>query len=184
MSREVPSLQGEGFNLEFRFGPLRRMFGLIIGIDKYKSEKIPNLQGCKSDAQSVVDLLSSRFRFTQFHCLTDDEATRSAILGGFETYLIDNVNINPGDAIVVYYAGHGCRADAPTRWGADDNQVETICPHDSDMTDPNGEKIFGIPHRTIGGLLRKLASKKGDNIVCIQHRSVSLPDYFAPAVRL
>jgi len=28
------------------------------------------------------------------------------------------------------------------RWGADDNQVETICPHDCEQTDPNGEKIF------------------------------------------
>ena len=139
----------------------------MIGIDRYKSDKIRNLQGSKADAQSVIDLLSRKFRIRSSHflCLADERATRSAIISGFQDHLIDNNNIERGDAIVIYYAGHGSRAAAPKGWVADETKVETICPYDERTFDCDGKEIFGIPDRTIGGLLRKLCSYKGDNIV-------------------
>jgi hypothetical protein len=66
---------------------------------------------------------------------------------------------------VIFYAGHGNRVAAPKGWIADNDRVETICPHDERTIGPDGKEIFAIPDRTIGGLLRRLASIKGDNIV-------------------
>jgi hypothetical protein len=149
------------------------MFGLIIGIDKYKSDEIRDLKGCKGDAQSVVDFLSHKFhiRSSHFLRLADERATRSAIIDGFQNHLINNSNIEHGDAIVIFYAGHGSRAFAPQGWIADNKKVETVCPHDERTIGRDGKEIFGIPDRTIGGLLRKLSFLKGDNIV----RVISCP---------
>jgi hypothetical protein len=143
------------------------MFGLVIGIDCYLSKDFVKLQGCKKDAQSMLDLLWRKFhiRPSHFLCLADESATRSAILDGFRRHLIENSDINHGDAIVIFYAGHGSCADAPAGWIADNNQVETICPHDERTRNHNKQTIYGIPDRTIGGLLRRLAHAKGDNIV-------------------
>jgi Caspase domain len=158
---------GTPFDLKFHFKPRSRLFGLIIGIDKYQSDEIRDLQGCKADAQSMVDLLSRKFhiRSSHFLCLANERATRSAIIAGFQHHLLENNNIERGDAILIFYAGHGSRATAPPQWFADEGKVETICPHDERTYDGNGNEIFGIPDRTIGGLLRTLCSFKGDNIV-------------------
>jgi hypothetical protein len=180
MSREVSATQsGTPFTLKFRFKPRSRLFGLIIGIDKYQSSSnqsggIHNLRGCKADAQSMVDLLSRKFhiRSSHFLCLADERATRNAIMNGFQHHLIENNNIERGDAILVFYAGHGSRAAAPKGWNADEKKVETICPYDERTFDCDGKEIFGIPDRTIGGLLRKLCSSKGDNIVRMTCRFV------------
>jgi hypothetical protein len=173
MVRKVSSTQaGRSFTLTFRFEP--RLFGLIIGIDKYMSQGIPDLQGCKTDAQSIVDLLSRKFRVPSPHilCLTDEKATRSAIITGFKKHLIQNNDIESGDAMVIFYAGHGSRVSAPKGWLADYNQVETICPHDERTIGCDGKEVFSIPDRTLGGLLRKLFSVKGDNIVRVMHQSI------------
>ena len=128
------------------------------------------------DAQSVVDLLSQKFhiRSSHFRCLADKNATRDAIIDGFQDHLIENNNIEHGDIIIIYYAGHGSRTTAPNGWDADDNKVETICPHDERTRDCNGDEIFGIPDRTISGLLRKLYKFKGDKIVRMTCHSLHL----------
>jgi hypothetical protein len=158
---------GTSFDLKLHFKPRSRLFGLIIGIDKYQSDEIRDLQGCKADAQSMVDLLSRKFHIWSSHflCLANKRATRSAIIAGFQHHLLENNNIERGDAILIFYAGHGSQVTALPQWFADEGKVETICPHDERTYDGNGKEIFGIPDRTIGGLLRKLCSFKGDNIV-------------------
>ncbi|KAH9931363.1 uncharacterized protein B0H18DRAFT_1142189 [Fomitopsis serialis] len=45
--------------------------------------------------------------------------------------------------------------------------VELICPHDEGMPDEGGRPTIGIPDRTFGGLMRRLAHEKGDNVVAI-----------------
>jgi hypothetical protein len=150
------------------------MFGFIVGVDEYKSGDIPNLHGCKRDAQSMVDLLSHKFHVPSSHflCLANENATRNAIISGFQKHLIENNNIERGDAIVIFYAGHGGRVDAPKGWVADDNQVETICPHDERTIGHDDREVFSIPDQTLCGLLRKLSSIKGDNIVRMPCRFV------------
>jgi hypothetical protein len=94
-------------------------------------------------------------------------ATRAAIIDAFHKHLTTNTNIDEGDAILFFYAGHGTRVNAPEDWPATDGKIETLCPHDERMEDDKGDKICGIPDRTINAMLRELAAKKGDNIVRI-----------------
>lgn len=159
---------GRSFTLNIRFGPRRWIFGLIIGIDEYKSPEILNLKGCKNDAQSIFDLLINKFHVPASHILflTNEKATRNAIISGFRSHFIQNGNIEHDDAMFVFYAGHGSQIAAPNGWVRDGSKIETICPHDERTVGWDGKKISGIPDRTIDGLLRMLASTKGDNIVC------------------
>ena len=101
--------------------------------------------------------------------------------------LIGHPDIERGDPIVIFYAGHGSQGEAPASWAAENNQFETICPYDVDVstlsslepphedTAPRGRLaalsgtgvIYGIPDRTFNGLMRRLAFVKGDNLVSI-----------------
>ncbi|KAJ7453079.1 caspase domain-containing protein [Mycena latifolia] len=145
------------------------VFVLIIGIDEYLSNSIPNLRGCVNDAQTIRTFLTNRFHIPepQIAFLTNGDATRAAILEKFQAHLIDNPSVEQGDTVIVYYAGHGSRAPAPDSWPSTDGKIETLVPHDERMKDPEGEAIHGIPDRTINMLLSQLATAKGNNITVI-----------------
>jgi hypothetical protein len=115
----------------------------------------------------MVDFLSHKLRTPPSHilCLIDNKATRHAIITGFWNHLIRNHNIEHGDAIVIFYAGHSSQTDTPKGWVSDDNKIDTICPHDEGIVGRDHTPILGISDRTINALLRRLASTKGDNIV-------------------
>jgi hypothetical protein len=138
-----------------------------VGINKYNNDEIPELFGCVNDCNNMSHFLTSYLLVPQSHIvvLTNEAATRHAILSSFESHLVQNDRIRKGDAIVFYYAGHGSRVEAPSGWLAGDNMIETICPCDERTTDANDNPIYGIPDRTIDGLMRRLAFHKGDNIV-------------------
>ena len=95
----------------------------------------------------------------------NERATRSAIISNFQSHLIRNTGIQDGDAVVIYYAGHGSRVAPPAQWMLHNAAVELLCPHDERMT-VNGELVHGIPDRAINALLHELAAAKGNNIVC------------------
>ena len=102
--------------------------------------------------------------------LRSEQATRKGILDALET-LIGNENIQNGDTILIFFAGHGSRAPAPEGWKSSDGRIEFICPHDigalqGDATDVGGGKrVEAIPDRTLSALFRRLARQHGDNIV-------------------
>ncbi|KAH9923545.1 caspase domain-containing protein [Fomitopsis serialis] len=146
-----------------------RLFALIVTIDSYKNENIPDLSGCVNDGKDFQYFLTDALRVppSRILSLSNQDATRSAILNAFMDHLIQNDNIRKGDAIVFFYAGHGSRVEAPTNWLADGNMIETIVPHDEGPSDVEGEVIYGIPDRTFDGLMRQLAHEKGDNITAI-----------------
>ncbi|KAJ6622353.1 caspase domain-containing protein [Mycena sp. CBHHK59/15] len=144
----------------------RRCFGLFIGIDEYESLAIPNLEGCVSDARSFQKCLSGTFPESNILFLANADATRAAILSAFHTHLIDNPEIERGESIVIYFAGHGSRVLAPTGWETSSGQVETICPSD-ESSQADGELIHGIPDFTINALLRILAREKGNNVTLV-----------------
>ncbi|KAJ7606040.1 hypothetical protein FB45DRAFT_951689, partial [Roridomyces roridus] len=139
------------------------VFALIVGIDKYASSTIPNLRGCVNDAQTMRAFLTNRFNIPE----KTSGATRDAILRTFRTHLIENPDIENGDTMIIYYAGHGSRVKAPDSWPSTDDKIETFVPHDERWKDVQGELVHGIPDRTIGLLLSQLATAKGNNIVCI-----------------
>lgn len=95
-----------------------RTFGLVIGIDEYTY--IPDLHGAVNDAVDIADALESLGATVTL--LTDAEATRAAILGRWEAIL---EMAEPGDRLIVSYAGHGSNEPEQTpgseRDGRDEN---------------------------------------------------------------
>jgi hypothetical protein len=77
-----------------------RIFGLVIGIDEYAY--IPDLHGAVNDAEDIADALQGLG--ADVTLLLDHEATRDAILDGWERILQQAA---PGDRLIVSYAGHG-----------------------------------------------------------------------------
>lgn len=119
--------------------PRRR--ALLVGIDDYSASRItragapesrgwPALRGAVQDVALVRELLIARYSFAEddIATLTDQEATREAILDAIETHLVRPSR--RGDLVFYYFAGHGSqvlnsRSDEPDRLD------ETIVPADS-----------------------------------------------------
>jgi hypothetical protein len=147
---------------------LHRLFALIIGINAYESSIVPNLKGAVPDAEAMLDYLQKHLGVPSTHIriLRDSEATRDAIIDGIEAFSRDE--IKKGNPILIFYAGHGGSANTPTDWEAGSTgKIELLIPCDYSSPLENGNHTHGIPDRTLGALLSKLASKKGDNIVRI-----------------
>jgi len=104
---------------------------------------------------------------SQIVFLSDEEATEEEIVKQFNQFLIENENIQRNDAITFFFAGHGSQLIAPQGWLSDNNRIETLCSHDYRTIGDDGREILGICDRAINGLMDRLASEKGDNIVCL-----------------
>ena len=133
---------------------------LLIGINDYTASRInarpaldappprdwPNLLGAVNDVHALKEILSLLYDFDErdIVTLTDQEATRSAILGALEKHLVKPAA--KGDVLLFYFAGHGSqvlnsRSDEP------DKLDESIVPADSrlgarDIRDKELRPIF------------------------------------------
>ncbi|KAJ6566902.1 caspase domain-containing protein [Mycena capillaripes] len=150
----------------------RQTFALIVGINDYDHQNIKKLRGCINDAHAFKKILETHPQLLvpaeNVKMLTDKHAGRQAILDAFRDHLIKNDNIQPGDALVFFYAGHGSRSIVspdlktafPTGW------VQTICACNERMVQ-DGKYIPGIPHFVLHRLFQLLAKVKGNNILAI-----------------
>lgn len=132
---------------------------MVVAINKYSSAP---LRGCVADGRAMVDFMREKLHVPASGIVTlfDEAASRAAILSMFRKHFTENEQIAKGDGMVFYYAGHGARAYAPEDWHLNGDQVECICPYDSDWS-----IVHGIPCTTLNALFRELAYHKGDNIV-------------------
>jgi hypothetical protein len=126
------------------------------------------LRGAVNDARAFEKyLLDLDVPPTNIVLIENEKATRSAILSAFKTHLLDNTNIpDHGDTtMILFFAGHGSRFEAPGDFIAPDRRVEAICPVDERTTNDAGEYVHAIPDYVLVWLLSELADKKGTNIV-------------------
>ena len=146
-----------------RTKPPSKFFALIIGINSYAS--LNDLGGAVSDALAVKKYLEEVLgvQSSQILLLLNEKATRSAIIQGFNDLAADP-RINRDDPIFIFYAGHGSQVTTPKGWKVDDPKVQMLLPHDY-CSNHDGQGVHGIPDRTIGALLSRIAKNKGDNIV-------------------
>jgi hypothetical protein len=71
------------------------------------------LTGCDADVALVRDLLGAR-GFDEIATVTGADASRQGLVDGFEALIASTAH---GDAVVVYYSGHGGRMEHP-EWAA------------------------------------------------------------------
>ena len=151
------------------FSQIPRLFALIIGINKYQMNH-RTLRGAVPDGKAFKTYLMNRVCVPESHIISlfDRYATRTKIIEGFRK-LRDNKDIEEGDPIFIFYAGHGSQKRAHPDWALEDRNVqmrEVILPHDCEaVNEEYPEGVEPIPDHTIGILIDEIAAKKGNNIV-------------------
>lgn len=154
-----------------------RLFALLIGIDNYKSGRIWNLEACADDARRMKQWLMHDLQVpsTNIALLANKEATKRRIEDVFMSHLVNNPAISQGDALLVYFAGHGSSMPAPRDWcEGKPRHVQVLCPYDHDTNGPEG-RVAGISDRSLCSMLGELCAVKGDNITLILDCSFSFP---------
>ena len=154
-----------------------RLFALLIGVDNYKSGRIWNLEACADDARRIKQWLVHDLQVptTNIALLSNKEATKRRIEDVFMSHLVNNSAISQGDAILIYFAGHGSSIPAPRDWcEGKPRHVQVICPYDHDTKGPEG-RVAGISDRSLCSMLGELSAVKGDNITLILDCSFSSP---------
>ncbi|KAK0209623.1 caspase domain-containing protein [Armillaria fumosa] len=158
-----------------------RFWAVLIGIDAYQSNP---LQGCVSDALKMKELLTEKFEVPEhrIQCLlgSTDSTPGSSIIPSRANIvnvlydLIDNDEIQRGDNIIIYYAGHGssyrcspqCTHKSTYRKACSACPVEAMCPIDRDIMDPSDSRrwIPDISDRELNALFTQISCTKGHKI--------------------
>ncbi len=139
---------------------MTKLHALVVGVNIYKAERLKNypLKGCVNDVARMSTVLQNMFaEQLQLLALTEDQATRSAIISSFRTQLIEPARIwaqsgrtLPEPAFLFHFSGHGSlnRDVTQTKPSGFD---ETIVPYDSRQAD-----IFDIRDWELGALIDEL----------------------------
>ncbi len=98
---------------------------LIIGINDYKDDEIPDLKTAVNDARELAKVLKNDYGFTDIKLLLDSQATGSQIQRELRLLATSS---SENDSILIYYAGHG-DLDTVTKDG-------WWIPHDATARDP------------------------------------------------
>ncbi|KAF7374967.1 hypothetical protein MSAN_00382800 [Mycena sanguinolenta] len=143
------------------------LFGLLIGIDQYKSGALWNLESCVEDAKNVHRWLLKDLQVPkeQLCMLLDKDATKDSIERCFSNHLILNPKISHGDAIIIFFAVHGSTIPAPANWfhkGSVAGTAEVLCSYDF-----GHGGVAGISDRSLHAMLADLCEAKGDNITLV-----------------
>ena len=90
------------------------LYALLVGVNSYKADFIPDLKGCRNDIDLLVSVLKSRFEVQPEHVrvLYDEQATHAAIQQAFREHLIDRAIQaksagEPAPAFLFHFSGHG-----------------------------------------------------------------------------
>ncbi|KZT02928.1 uncharacterized protein LAESUDRAFT_791079, partial [Laetiporus sulphureus 93-53] len=139
-----------------------QIFAVIIGINEYLCEK--SLHGATGDAKKIAESLKISVQVPTEHMviLLDAAATRDEIVKSLHTHLHDNDRIHRGDAIIIYFAGHGTIYETHVR-----EPMKAIKLVDSGFELPDGTHVVDISDRQINLFLKELCDANGGNITVV-----------------
>ncbi|PBL01546.1 hypothetical protein ARMGADRAFT_220352 [Armillaria gallica] len=156
VSSESPSIQ------DIRYGvDASRFWAVLIGIDAYERRQ---LHGCVSDALLMKKFLVDDLGISEerIQCLLGSEdptpgdpltPSRDNIVRVLYS-LIDNQEIDSGDNILIYFAGHGAsyscvKHSLRPQCDTKSCPVEALCPLDRDALDAGGRYVPDISDREL-----------------------------------
>jgi len=148
-------------------GPMtsnKNVYALLVGIDRYPPPT-PSLNGCRNDIAAIEQLLTARVNADgdTLHVLPllDEQATRSAVIGGFRNHLGKAGN---DDVALFYYSGHGSQEPAPEQWWdvEPDHLDETLVLYDS--REPGQ---WDLADKELAALLNEFAEKRPHVLVVL-----------------
>src|SRR5262249_13311028 len=96
---------------------MKTFYALLVGIDDYPPP-LPKLRGCINDIERMREFLEGRVdlgdrelgKALKIRTLTNQEATRAAVIDAFRTHL---GQARTGDVALFCYSGHGAQEQAP-----------------------------------------------------------------------
>lgn len=83
---------------------VKKIHGLFIGIDKYKSPDIPELNCCAKDAEILWALSKDTFPQSELRKFTNQEATLSNIKTAIDDII---AKVGDEDLVIFHFSGHG-----------------------------------------------------------------------------
>ncbi len=93
-------------------------YAVVIGIGKYKDDRIPKLKYTRVDAEEMYNILTDpqygNFPKSQVKLLIDEQATDNNIKSAIGTWL--KRNTRKDDTVIIFFAGHGAPEDEKTYW--------------------------------------------------------------------
>ncbi len=111
-------------------------FALLIGITKYKSDRLNKIDGCQNNVPLLRETLIKDYGFSENNIvsLMNEQAAKEAIIASFRTHLIENAKkakLGGKEAVILYYfCGHG--SQYPDQDGDEnDGKDETFVAYDS-----------------------------------------------------
>lgn len=127
---------------------------LVIGIGAYEHQT--PLPGPPHDARAMRRVAVEQLGFApaEVMAILDGDATRETVLAAFETWLV--AGTEPGDRVLLYYAGHGSQIADRNGDEAADGLDEVLVMVDAAGPDPGGV----ISDDEIAALLDRLADRR------------------------
>ncbi len=154
-----------------------QFWAVLIGIDAY--QRCPPLRGCVSDALLIKRFLTDDLGVPEnrIRCLLGPrdpnsadpnsiQPTRANIVDTLYS-LVDNLEIERGDNIIIYYTGHSSIYSCPVESRGDNYSIEALCPIDRDTRDTDGNLIPDICDRELSVLFGLICRAKGHKITFI-----------------
>ena len=132
------------------------LYALLVGINEYP-HPISRLSGCVNDINAVEEYLKERVAKDgcqlHIHKLLDQDATRQAIIDGFQQHLCQ---AESEDIALFYYSGHGAQAKTPQEfWHLEPDRLEeTLVCYDS-----RAEGSWGLADKELAYLIAQVAAK-------------------------
>lgn len=147
--------------------PTRRKLALLVGINQYPNAE--PLAGCLTDVELQRELLIHRFGVhpQDIICLTDAQATRSAIVTAFTEHLL--AQAQPDDLVVFHFSGLGSTVS------------DGIAPQpsyvmvDEPVTDSEQPLVSDLLDTTLEQLLRSLSTNHVIVVLDTSHTAPHLP---------
>ncbi|MFC2115917.1 caspase family protein [Bacteroidota bacterium] len=121
-----------------------KYYGLIIGIDDYNDNDLPDLGNPTRDAERLYSSLTTKYTFREEDMILLKDATRAEIIEGFEK--LARI-ITPNDNLVIFYAGHG--------WWDEESNIGYWLPSDAD----GSVKTNWFRNSTLVDYLKEIDSK-------------------------
>ena len=142
----------------------RNVYALLVGINNYKSDEIRPLKGCINDIHAMADYLLTQVDSNaniNIKKLIDREATRQAIINGFEEYLCQ---ANSDDIALFYFSGHGSQEPVPPQLRdiEPNGLIETLV-----CCDSRTENSWDLADKELAVLINRVAHKNPQIIVIL-----------------
>ena len=138
-------------------------WALLIGVNEYIYDGIPDLKGCETDVELMRKVLTTKYGFPKENIgvVLSEEATKENMVAALKEWLIEKPKA--GDIVILYYSGHGVQI-ADTSGDEEDGFDEAFCPTDVKLNESKTEFLNVLLDDELDELLSQIPT---DNVTAI-----------------